>query len=44
MGNLDLQFWVLFDVDIPMKERKQGGAHTSLEIWALQKLRPRGLL
>ena len=36
-------FWVLFDVDFSMKEKKTGGAHTSLEIWALQKFGPRGL-
>ena len=36
-------FWVLFDVDFAMKAKKNGGAHTSLEIWALQKFGPRGL-
>ena len=41
--NFFSHFWVLFDVDFSMKEKKTAGAHTSLEIWALQKFGPRGL-
>ena len=43
MRNFFSHFWVLFDVDFAMKAKKTGAAHTSLEIWALQKFGPRGL-